>query len=162
MITLTAQERVIWSELRGLVRGSSAPHANLLSLSYLELGKRIDPENIWRYPMTRPPFRGLNEALGHVSMYEVEHGRPMLSALVVNTDTQRPGAGFAKLAAQLGRKIDDPDVFWREELSRVVSFWAADDQILIMDAAVNQVLTELTSVKRQLRQVAARLGSLPT
>ncbi len=34
-------------------------------------------------------------------MYEVEHGRPMLTAIVVQEETRHPGTGFAKLGRHL-------------------------------------------------------------
>jgi hypothetical protein len=159
MIRLTSQERTIWRELRALARGLTPIDAEDHCITYKQLGMRVDPNGVWHYPMTRPPFRGLNEALGHVSKYEAEHGRPMLTALVVNEGTRKPGSGFTKLAVNdLGREVSDPDVFWREELARVVSFWTADDLVLVIDSATGQVLSELVTIKRQIRQLASRLG----
>lgn len=159
MITLTPQERAIWRELRTLAGGLTITDAEEHCISYKQLGRRVDPNGVWHYPMTRPPFRGLNEALGHVSKYEAAHGRPLLSALVVNDITRKPGDGFAKMATtDLGRDATDPDEFWREELARVVAFWATDDQVLRNDTAMGQVLTDLAAIKRQLRQINARLG----
>jgi hypothetical protein len=163
MITLTPQERALWNELRTLASGLTTIDAEEHCISYKQLGRRVDPNGTWHYPMTRPPFRGLNEALGHVSKYEAAHGRPLLSALVVNEDTRKPGSGFVNMAVtDLRREVADPDEFWREELARVVSFWTADDQVLLIDTAIGQVLTELVAVKRQLRQIAARLGQRET
>lgn len=106
-----------------------------------------------RYPMTIPPFRGLNEALGHVSTYEAEHGRPMLSAIVVNKDTRMPGEGFAALAARLGRKVVDERTFWIEELASVVGLWTAPDPILLFDGALERVMRELVTIKERLRRI---------
>ena len=58
----------------------------------------------------------------------------------------------------LQRDVTDPDEFWREELASVVAFWATDDQVLRIDTAIGQVLTDLAAVKRQLRQINARLA----
>ena len=48
--------------------------------------------------------------LDGISRAEAREGRPMLSAVVVNQDTGRPGDGFCRLAAEIGRAaIPDPD-----------------------------------------------------
>ncbi|WP_448698909.1 hypothetical protein [Streptomyces avidinii] len=46
-------------------------------------------------------------ALEQVSRYEVEHGRPMLSALVVSEGSPAPSPGFADLARHLGLEAAD-------------------------------------------------------
>jgi hypothetical protein len=152
------------SNSRRLVYVSGSPAAGKSSLAVplaAELGKRVDPNGLWHYPMTRPPFRGLNEALGHVSKYEAAHGRPLLSALVVNDNTRKPGDGFVKMAAtDLGREVTDSDEFWRGELARVGVFWTSDDQVLRIDTAIGEVLTELSAIKRQLRQINARISAV--
>src|ERR1041385_36829 len=86
MISLTPLEQRLRLPL--IRRAPSADPGNLSQtcISYKDLGQEIDPVHASHYPMTLPPFRGLNEALGHVSMYEFEHGRPLLSALVVSED----------------------------------------------------------------------------
>lgn len=155
MIELSMHERIIWRLLRD--RARSATHADPIPalITYGELGRLADPDGTWRYPMSRPPFRGLNEALGHVSMYEVEHGRPMPTALVVSVDHQKPGDGFAKLARHLGFTVDDPEKHWTAELERTVDFWSADDPVLVLDAAMDRVLSELAVIKQRLRTRAA-------
>jgi len=65
--------------------------------------------------------------LGEISEYECEHGRPMLSAVVVNKTTKKPGPGFSHLARELG-KLDSssPDAengFWETELQKVYNTW---------------------------------------
>ena len=175
MITLTPFERELHRALLGRVRNvrGTDPESALTThpavfgsdhsprgidpesvvTTYVALGQEVDPEGASTFPMTKPPFRGLNEALGHVSMYEVEHGRPMLSALVVNADTRKPGDGFAKLARHLGLEAKDDDDFWRSELGRVVEFWSADDLVLVLDAALDRVMEQLSDIKAALRRV---------
>ncbi len=41
--------------------------------------------------MSRPPFRTLFPALGRISAYEAEHGRPLLSALAKAPHEHSPG-----------------------------------------------------------------------
>ena len=54
---------------------------------------------------------------------EAEHsaGRPLLSSIVVNKRTQRPGCGFFIQARQLGvaDRFDSDEDFWKREAQRV-------------------------------------------
>lgn len=158
MIGLTPFEYVLRRALVGRVHGTDAESPMDCSLSYKDLGLMADPDHTSHYPMTRPPFRGLNEALGHVSMYEVEHGRPMLSAIVVNEDTGRPGSGFAKLARHLGFMVEEEDTFWRTELEAVVRFWNDVDLVLVVDAALETVMDELSAIKQLVRRATDTTG----
>ena len=55
-----------------------------------------------------PALRALSES-------EDDAGRGLLTAVVVRADTDRPGAGWFRLAAARGRDITDADRVWREE-----------------------------------------------
>jgi len=62
--------------------------------------------------------------LEEISRYEFEHGRPLLSAVVVWKDAPLPGAGFFTLARQLGLLHEEDDVvFYSKELVRVHDYW---------------------------------------
>lgn len=63
--------------------------------------------------------------LADISTIEQRLGRPMLSVVVVNSDTCRPGAGFFVLARQLGRGVGDEEQFFLDELKRVIDYWRA-------------------------------------
>lgn len=156
MITLTPFEHVLRRALVDRIGASASPDPREHCLSYRRLGLLVDPDDRSRYPMTRPPFRGLNEALGHVSMYEAERGRPMLTAIVVNEETGHPGSGFARLGRHLGFDVDDEDGFWRAELDAAVRFWKTDDVVLVVDAAVEVLMAELGSIRQLVRKMAAR------
>lgn len=152
MITLTSAERDIHRVLLSRAQDTDPATSDEACITYKALGRLIDPEG--RNPgMTRPPFRTMFSALGHVSMYEVEHGRPLLSALVVNQDSGTAGPGFADLARHLGFEVQDDEAFWRRTLEEVVRFWSAKDPVLVLDASVDRVVEEL-------RQIKARLGRL--
>ncbi|MFF3963027.1 hypothetical protein ACFYZI_15805 [Streptomyces griseorubiginosus] len=153
MITLTSTERFIHRVLSARAREADVTKPREACLTYKELGLLIDPEGL-NTGMSRPPFRTLFPALGHVSRYEVEHGRPMLSALVVSQDSQVPGPGFVELARQLQLPVHDPDTYWDEELAEVVRFWSAHDPVLLLDAAVDRLMTELGLI----RAAVERLG----
>ena len=64
--------------------------------------------------------------LDGISRAEAREGRPMLSAVVVNQDTGRPGDGFYRLAAEIGRaESPAPDVaFWEEEREALYRYWS--------------------------------------
>jgi hypothetical protein len=87
MVVLTGEDRLIWCELHRRACAGSPDCAHLACIHYRDLGVLIDPEQAWHSPMSRPPFRGFNDALGHVSQYEFEHGRPLLSCLATAVDT---------------------------------------------------------------------------
>ena len=120
MITLTPFERVVRDELIEIAKS-----ANPKLITYLELGVRVDPDGERErgpIPNTRHSMFGFNEVLGHISMYEVEHGRPMITALVVQRETGTPGEGFSKLARHLGFESEDPIAFWQRECAEVNEF----------------------------------------
>lgn len=152
MITLTALELGIRRALISLAVKANPDEPFLAPVTYADVGRVCDPHGVSHYPMTRPPFRGLNVALGHVSMYEVEHGRPMITALVVHEADGTPGPGFAKLACHLGYDVEDEVAFWQNELVEVIRVWTSDDPTIHIDAALGVVVEELQSIKTILRR----------
>ena len=68
----------------------------------------------------------LGHLLGEISEDEVNNGRPMLSAVAVNTQGI-PGPGFYALARDLGKEFDDSREgrlkFWKSELGIVYEVW---------------------------------------
>jgi hypothetical protein len=64
--------------------------------------------------------------IGAISEDEVSHGRPMLSAIVVNVEG-KPGIGFYSLARQLGKlKSEHPadeEAFFESEKKAVYQTW---------------------------------------
>ncbi len=95
----------------------------------------------------------LKQRLFHISAYEVEHGRPMLSALVVNRHDYRPERDLYDLARRLGRLKDDKSEleWWNSELEQITRYWATHSDDPVKDAQFNTVMTELASIKRMLR-----------
>lgn len=68
----------------------------------------------------------LAHALDEISTFEHEHGRPLLSVVVVHQDDKRPGGGFYKMAKRNGVQEPDEDneTFFVAELGRAHDYWA--------------------------------------
>jgi hypothetical protein len=155
MLSLTQFEHAIRSVLIDHVQRADATDPMTARLTYNQLGAEVGSGH-GNYPMVTPPFRGLGKALGHVCMYEVERGRPMLTALVVQQGSQRPGEGFARLGRQLEFEVDttpaDEEAFWRSELAEVVRVWSAGDPTAFLDGGIGMLLDELRTIKQLLRR----------
>jgi hypothetical protein len=80
--------------------------------------------------MENPDHRNqIGSILGDVSNYEHAQGRPLLSAIVILADKNRPGKGFFDLARHLGLyKGADNEHEWDEyasaEMNRVHEYWS--------------------------------------
>ncbi len=65
-----------------------------------------------------------------INRWEHSQERPMLSAVLINTNDKMPGKGFFVLATDLGKfhgNIEDNSVkreFWKEELQEVYGAWS--------------------------------------
>lgn len=125
---------------------------------YQQVGKAIDPEErYWAWPR----FRGLGEVLGNVSVYEHEHDRPLLSALVVQAGTGHAGDGFYKGLLQKRLDIqlppDQERAFWREQLRKVVTYWnaASDEEEPDTQARVLALITKIESDLKEVRALVA-------
>ena len=89
------------------------------TMTYTEAGQIVG------LSMRNPNHRRLlGQQLGVISAYETEHGRPMLSAIVIHKG-EKPGSGFFQLGEEIGLKSsgDDDGTFADRELGRVFSFW---------------------------------------
>jgi hypothetical protein len=128
-------------------------------IEYQQLAKAIDPdERYWAWPR----FRGLGEVLGNVSEFEHEHGRPLLSALVVQAGTHQAGDGFYKALLQNRLNIqlppDQARVYWREEIKKVVSYWNAASDEEEPDTHT-RVLTLLSRIENDLKEVRTLISA---
>jgi hypothetical protein len=152
LIILTSVERNIHRALRARAQGANPTHPATACISYKELGLMIDPEGK-SWAVSRAPFRRMFPALGHVSAYETEHGRPMLSALVVREDSRKPGSGYIQLARDCGIATENEgEEFWKQQLTEVVRFWATGDPVLLLDAAVDKLMSEFATLKSLVRK----------
>ena len=71
--------------------------------------------------------RGIGPLLGEIAEAEAAAGRPLLSAVVVQKDSHRPGGGFFEMAKSLGRchNASSANACWREELADAHAWWAS-------------------------------------
>lgn len=81
--------------------------------------------------------RDLHRLLGDISEDENARGAGMLSVVVVAKDSQRPGPGFFELARKLGRKFQDENIFWQDELERVYETHAAVQRSSVSERAIS-------------------------
>jgi hypothetical protein len=126
---------------------------------YQQVGRAIDPEeHHWAWPR----FRGLGEVLGNVSVFEYEHDRPLLSALVVQAGTLQAGDGFYKGLLQKRLNIhlppDQERDFWREEIRKVVTYWNAAPGEEEPDTQA-RVLALITKIENDLKEVRAMIAA---
>jgi hypothetical protein len=70
-------------------------------------------------------LRRIGSILGELSEDEHRAGRPLISAVVVASETAVPGGGFFELARRLGLlKAEEKDSFYIQELRRVYDYWS--------------------------------------
>ena len=110
---------------------------NYMRITYGQLGVRIGlpPLTDW-FPLK------MGYICGACSVYEHEHDRPLISALVVNEETNRPGKGFwgllgipTHLRKDVGIeditifKLDeDRESFWINEIRQIDKCWKAKEK----------------------------------
>lgn len=78
--------------------------------------------------MSIPADRGeIGKILGHISRYEHENERPLLSSVVV-TKNMEQGDGFFKLAEELGfgdwKKLKKEKLFEYDMINKTHNFWS--------------------------------------
>jgi hypothetical protein len=128
-------------------------------IEYQELAKAIDPQQqYWAWPR----FRGLGDVLGNVSVFEQEHDRPLISALVVQAGTHQAGDGFYKglLRKRLGIQLepDQERAYWREEVRKVITYWNAAPGEQQPDTQA-KVLALVTRIESDLKEVRALIAA---
>ena len=126
-------------------------------IPYGSLCHALDPtEQYW----VAPRYKGIGQVLRRVSMWEHAHGRPLLSALVVQKATMRAGKGFAQLARALGEQVPpgrETD-FWRTEVERVVAHWAGKDAEADDASDTEKARALLAKISVELAEVQRLLG----
>jgi hypothetical protein len=127
------------------------------TITYGDLCEAIDPDQrYWSWPR----FRGIGKVLLHVSTFEHEQGRPLLSALVVLAANRRASGGFAILGRDLDYQIQpgQENSFWRSQVEAVVQYWTdATDQSA--PSPVDRALALLSVISDELDEVRQLLGA---
>ena len=72
----------------------------------------------------------MGRLLGTISENEVQHGRPMLSAIAIGV-SGKPSGGFVSLARKLGlfNDGDDEEIFWKNECEKIYDEWKIEYRI---------------------------------
>lgn len=127
------EEKVKKAYLELVKRAREMPYDEM-PITYSELGDRIElrPLTDW-FPLK------MGWVCGACSRYEHYEGRPLISALVVSKETNRPGKGFGGLPGiplhlRKVSRIDDitpfpldrdkqRDGFWIEQLKQIDRIW---------------------------------------
>jgi len=66
----------------------------------------------------------IGRVLGDISKYEVENGRPRLSAIVVNQSSSMPSEGFYNYAKELNIHTGEADeIFFAREVRKIYDHW---------------------------------------
>jgi hypothetical protein len=154
MMKLTAYERRIRQALIAAARRADPIDTDTALVTYGELDTLVPSDHTgnskpgvghaWMTPV--------RIALYHVSAYEHQFGRPLISALAVRKDGRFPGEGFAKLVAQIWPdQTHDDQAFWEDHVRAVVEFWTDEDPYRVHDAALTALLRELSDIKTRLR-----------
>ena len=106
--------------------------------------------------------RGLGDVLGNVSVFEHDHDRPLISALVVQAGTHQAGDGFYKglLHKRLGIQLqpDQQRAYWRGEIRKVVTYWNAAPGEDEPDTQA-RVLALITRIESDLKEVRALISA---
>ena len=92
-------------------RGGTTAYSTIAPLAWLDMNREADRWSISDY-------------LDQISRREYLKRRPLLSAVVVLKNQNRPGTGFFTLARELGlHRGNDDDRYWTRELERVHQHW---------------------------------------
>jgi hypothetical protein len=156
---LSPLEQRVRAFLISRARQADPDRPSTAKTQYQELAKAIDPQQqYWAWPR----FRGLGDVLGNISVFEHDHDRPLLSAIVVQAGTQQAGDGFYKglLQKRLGIHLtpDQERGFWREELRKVVTYWNAAPGEEEPDTQA-KILALITRIESDLKEVRALISA---
>jgi len=72
----------------------------------------------------------IGRILGHISRFEHENNRPLLSSLVLRVGDNYEGDGFYKLAEDLGfgnwKRLKKEGIFEAQQMRKCIDFWCDD------------------------------------
>ncbi len=104
--------QTVYAELKRIARSRAVTDYTAIGqMIGLDMGNLVDGNKI-------------ADVLDEINFYEHQHGRPMLSAVVIRQRKNMPGNGFFECAKQLRNYWGNDDlVFWVHELTRVHNHW---------------------------------------
>jgi hypothetical protein len=124
------------------------------TMGYRDMSEAVDPDGTIGWNDGGRSKR-LTHALFHISSYEHEHGRPLLSAMAVAKITGEASEGFAIMGRGLGFEVPPTAVgerrFWLDQRQKSVAHWTTHEDDPMADAQFSAIMTELSEVKRMLR-----------
>ena len=88
------------------------------TITYGELVTRVAPGRL------SARSAGLGVLLGEICAIEDEARGIMLGSVVVRAESGVPGKGYFRHAAELGRNVREPSVFWQAEVEWVWNSYA--------------------------------------
>jgi hypothetical protein len=127
MTELTAIEREARDFLIERAKNADEKSPRQAVLTYAELCLAVDPRGTtWK----KPRYQGIRSALKNISAEEIQHGRPMIGALVVRPEDRIPDEDFATLVRELGIKMPAgaEQAFWGQQVEQCIRHWAKAGQ----------------------------------
>lgn len=109
-----------WEKARRDLRSILMGHASRGKLRFYS--EIVEELGVAKFDAHHP---GFHKMLGDISVYEHEHRRPLLSALVVTAEESMPGKGFFILAEELGSKRPKEDTltYFARETGELFKYW---------------------------------------
>ncbi|MGO8687227.1 MAG: hypothetical protein ACLQT7_08625 [Candidatus Dormibacteria bacterium] len=161
MLTLTPFERSLRALLVEHLRDAGGDQDKAL-ITEEDLDARIASRPRHGSDALRPPHDRFFQALSHICIYEDEHGRPLLGAIVVVESTRRPGDWFQRLTGHLGFETTGTRL-WSDELDALIDLWSwqlAPDTLVIADI-IDRGVETLDAHVRALERSVRRGSRLP-
>jgi hypothetical protein len=130
MTELTSVEQDARDFLIERAKNADATRPLQAVITYMEFCLAIDPRGAtWR----KPRYQGVRAAMKNISADEIEHGRPILGALVVRPQERIPDGEFTTLIRELGYKVPTgaEQAFWREQVQQCIRHWVSSSSPLV-------------------------------
>jgi hypothetical protein len=100
---------------------------------FITYGELADQFNLVREDKHQAWIGILEEWMGDINKFEIDNGRPMISAIIILSKDKRDinklhncGNGFYSYARELGllKKGEDPQIFWAKETAKIFDYWS--------------------------------------
>jgi len=117
--------QAVYEKLKEVARLKCESEVGRGLITYGEVGLLINLD-----PSTEEFYWKIGGVVGEVSDYEYRHGRPLLSAVVVNKETCEPGDGFFRLLCWLDfgdcsdKNACDNTLHYCPKKDKLISIWS--------------------------------------